>query len=469
VNPRSISFRLVLWYVGLLTVIFSVLCIFLYLDLRRSLVSDLRRAQVRRSHQIANTLLENVQSTGEAFVARRAEDSFEPEANGRFMRITRDTGAVMYISGRPSNGDFNPEEIPAAPVSSDPEASRTIKLKGGKSMIVDAFRYEAPDKSIFLVEAGESLDFPEAILEHLLVLLAVGLPLAVVIVAGGGYLLLRRALAPVEQITRAAERITQHNLSERLPVAQTGDELQGLSVALNRMITRLDDAFRNSQRFVADASHDLRTPVTILRGELEGLADDALLEPELRERIASLLDEVLHLGKIVEQLFTLSRLDAGEMQTEWTTFDLAELCRTTAEQMSLLAVDKSITLACPSAGIVRVRGNRVRLKQLIVNLLDNAIKYTGNGGAVDLRVNVINGSAVLEVVDRGIGIPQEALPYIFERFYRVDPARSSDSEGAGLGLSIVKAICIAHGAAIEATSALGRGSTFRVTIPLAKS
>ena len=138
------------------------------------------------------------------------------------------------------------------------------------------------------------------------------MPLAIIIIAGGGYLLVRRALTPVEQITRAAERITSHNLSERLPVPHTGDELERLSVSLNRMITRLDDAFQNSKSFVADASHDLRTPLTILRGELESFAEDARLDPELRDRVGSMLEEVVHLGKIVEKLFTLSRLDAGE-------------------------------------------------------------------------------------------------------------------------------------------------------------
>ena len=141
----------------------------------------------------------------------------------------------------------------------------------------------------------------------------------------------------------------------------------------------------------------------------------------------------MHLGKIVEQLFTLSRLDAGEAQTEWTRFDLAELAQTTAEQMNLLAEDKGISISCDASQPVLVKGNRVRLKQVVVNLLDNAIKYTPEKGAIQLRVHGVNGHAVLEVEDNGIGIPPDALPHIFERFYRVDKARSADSESAGLG------------------------------------
>jgi len=177
----------------------------------------------------------------------------------------------------------------------------------------------------------------------------------------------------------------------------------------------------------------------------------------------------VHLGKIVEQLFTLSRLDAGEAQTEWTRFDLSELAKTTAEQMSLLAEDKGISISCDVSQPMPVKGNHVRLKQVVVNLLDNAIKYTPEKGAIQLRVLAVNGHAVLEVEDSGIGIPPDALPHIFERFYRVDQARSADSESAGLGLSIVKSICTAHGAEVKAQSAVGSGSCFRVKLPLSKN
>jgi len=170
----------------------------------------------------------------------------------------------------------------------------------------------------------------------------------------------------------------------------------------------------------------------------------------------------------VEQLFTLSRLDAGEAQTEWTRFDLTELAKTTVGQMNLLAEDKGIAMACDSGQPVPVNGNRVRLKQVIVNLLDNAIKYTPEKGAVHLRVLAVNGQAVLEVADTGIGIPPEALPHVFDRFYRVDKSRSANFESAGLGLAIVKSICAAHGAEVEVQSAVGSGSCFRVRLPIFK-
>ena len=320
-----------------------------------------------------------------------------------------------------------------------------MKIAGGKT---------------YLVEVGTSGEPVNQLVRHLLVLLALGLPFVAILSAGGGYLLVRRALAPVEQITGKAEVITQHNLSERLPVPRTGDELERLSLALNHMITRLDDAFENSRRFVADASHEIRTPLTIIQGELESMAKDPKAPAEFSEQLGSLLEEVERMSRIVQQLFALSRLDAGEAHAESALLDLTILAVSTAEQMALLAEDKRITLSREGGSPVLVMGDRSRLRQVIVNLLDNAIKYTEPEGAVALTTGVCNGWAFLEVSDSGIGIPPEALPHVFERFYRVREERNSGAPGAGLGLSIVKSICSAHGGHVEVESSVGKGSRF---------
>lgn len=468
-NTRSFSFRLVAWYACSLTGIFILLCALLYLDLRHFLESDLRQSQARRARQIANTLLVRIQQTGPAYVVNQIKDWYSPENNDRFIRITQAGGPVIYTSGAPNDGSFDPSEVPVREPSSSTESFQSVKFSSGKTMVIAALNFQPPGNPPYVVEFGALLDPVEAMLNHLFLQLIIGLPLAVVIITAGGCVLVRRALTPVERITRAAESITQHNLSDRLPVSETGDELERLSVALNRMIGRLDDAFQNSKRFVADASHELRTPLTVLHGELENLVEDSRLDTETRERAAIMLEEAVRLSRIVEQLFTLSRLDAGEAQAEWKRFDLAGLTKTTAEQMGLLAEDKKISVACDANKPVFVEGDSARLKQVVVNLLDNAIKYTQEGGAIHLRVLPVNGHAVLEVEDNGNGIPSEALPHVFERFYRVDRVRSGDTEGAGLGLSIAKSICSAHGAEIEAMSALTKGSCFRVKLPLSKN
>jgi heavy metal sensor kinase len=444
-----------------------LLGVLMYFDLKSFLESTLRDTQARRARQIADTLVTRVHQTGEGYVAAEIKDLYEPEVNDRFIRVTRADGSIVYVSGIPNDQSFDPTQLPPL-ASSRKEFSQKVRLPGNTTLLIAVLNYQTPEGVRYLIEVGAPFDPVETMLNHLSLQLTLGLPIAVLIAIGGGYLLVGRALAPVDQIARKAEQITQHSLSERLPVARTADELERLSLSLNHMIGRLQDAFLNSKRFVADASHELRTPLTVVRAELESMSANRDLAPEFRETIGSVLEEVERLARIVEQLFALSRLDAGESQAEWVKFDLAELVTTTADQMSLLAEDKGISVSCDAAQPVLVDGDRSRLKQVVVNLLDNAIKYTPEKGRIQLRVASLNGHAVLEVSDNGIGIPAEALPHVFERFFRVDKARTRDPEGAGLGLSIVKSICTAHGSVVEVESN-GVGSRFRVKLPIARA
>jgi heavy metal sensor kinase len=459
-NTRSLSFRLVTWYAGLLTIVFVALGAVTFLLVRHYLEANLLDTQARRAQQIADTLVAAVGRTGEGTVAYEIEDLYSPEANDRFIRITREDGRVIYSSALPKDHSFDPSAVPPAPLAPTGRFSRKESAPAG-DVLISAVPYQVGSHR-YLVEVGVSASRTEAILADVLIMLAIGLPVAVLVAVAGGFILVRRALEPVDRIAAKAEEITQHNLSERLPVLQTGDELERLSIALNHMISRLEDAIQSSKRFVADASHELRTPLTVLRGELESLVDSG----GSTETVGSMLEEVLRLNGIVEGLLALSRLDAGEAQSEWVRFDLAELAATTADQMSLLAEDKNITVSCEAAPGVMVEGDRARLKQVIVNLLDNAIKYTPNGGKVRLQITRQDGYAVLDVVDDGVGIPTEALPHVFKRFFRVDDSRSREQGGAGLGLSIVKSICAAHGAQVEVASVLGQGSRFRIRQPL---
>ena len=465
-NARSLSVRLVGWYAGVLTAVFVLLGLIILTSLRHYLETNLLDIQARRARQIAGTLLAQSRSDGEQALGAEVEKLYSPELNGRFIRITHADGQVVYVSGAPRDERFDPAQVPAL-ASPVPQSSvRKVPLAGG-ALLIAAEASTGADGTRYRVEVGTSAAPVEATLRRMLVMLAVGLPVAVAAAVAGGFILVRRSLEPVARMAVKAEEITQHNLSERLPVAHSGDELERLSVSLNRMISRLEDALHFSKQFVADASHELRTPLTVMRGELESLAQDERLASDTRESLGSVLEEVARLAGIVEGLFALSRLDAGEVGEAWQSFDLAALAATTAEQMSLLATDKEIRVACEPTTAVAVRGDRARLKQVIVNLLDNAIKYTPRGGSIALSVRREGAHAVLEVTDTGVGIPSEALAHVFERFYRVDGSRSREQGGAGLGLSIVKSICTAHGAEVEVQSAPGQGSTFRVRAPLA--
>jgi heavy metal sensor kinase len=438
-----------------------------YVVLQHSLVGTLRETQSRRARQIGQFLVEEIPLQSEAKLGDQIDDRYAPNFNDRFVRVTRGDGGLLYVSRPPKDRKFDPTAVPLAAGSARGETVRQVQLPDGRKMLVAAREVQTPGGARYLVETGVLMDEVQAHLRRWLMFLLVVLPVVTALSVGGGSLLVKRALSPVDRIAASAERISSHNLSERLPVAQTGDELERLSIALNHMIQRLDEAFQYSRRFMADASHELRTPLTVLRGELESCIQEPTPAPEWRERLASALEEVERLAGIVEGLFAISRLDAGEAAAEWVKLDLARLAAATADQMSLLAEDKNIQVTCAATEPVWVEGDQARLKQVVVNLLDNAIKYTLNGGAVGLTVNANHSKAVLEVTDNGIGIPAEALPRVFDRFFRVDKARSRELGGAGLGLSIVKSICTAHHGHVEASSLPGQGSQFRVELPLA--
>jgi heavy metal sensor kinase len=465
-NTRSLKFQLIAWYAALLAGSFALLGAATFIVLRASLTESLEDSLLRRARQLGQLLFDESRHHNEAQVGDEIESRYAPDVNDRFVRVTRGDGATLYLSLPPKDQSFDPAALPPPAWPSQTESDRTAPLIGSREMLLTGHTIQTQDGTKYLIETGAPMDDVQANLRHWLMFLAAGLPVVVVIAVGGGYALVKRALGPVDEIAATAERISSQNLNERLPAAQTGDELERLSVALNHMIERLDEAFQYSRRFVADASHELRTPLTVLRGELEALVQEPRLPPELRERTGSALEEVERLANIVEGLFAISRLDAGEAQAEWVPFDFAKLAAATADQMSLLAEDKKIRLTCAANRGVWVEGDRARLKQVVVNLLDNAIKYTHAAGTVALTVEPRDSKAVLEVADTGIGIAPEALPHVFDRFFRVDKARSREQGGAGLGLSIVKSICAAHHGSVEVSSVAGQGSKFRVELPL---
>ena len=462
----SIRFRLTVWYASILTAVVLALTGMLFLHLKNYLEGSLAETQLRRARQIAGMFFANPEPGEEDGLGRQISSLYAPEKTDRFIRITRSDGKVVYLSGVPNSHAFDPTSVPARGSNVPWESSRK-QTAGSASLLIATVRVGSAGGGAYVIEVGTSADPVEDLFRHLMLVLAVALPLVVALAAGGGYLLVRRALRPVEEITGKAAQITQHNLGERLPVPPTGDELERLSLALNHMIIRLDDAFANSKRFVADASHELRTPLTIVSGELEELAQDRNLPTVERERLGSLLEEVHRLVKIVERLFALSRLDAGEAQSEWVRFDLGKLAASTADQMSLLAEDRRISVTCSSSNPVYIEGDRARMKQLVVNLLDNAIKYTPEGGAVQIKGRSAGGAAILEVTDTGIGIPAGDIPHVFDRFFRADKIRSRYPDGAGLGLAIVRSISHAHRGTVEVESAVGKGSSFRIILPLA--
>jgi heavy metal sensor kinase len=453
------------WYAGLLLGGLIVFGVSVYLGLERYLDWTLRTTLASECRTIGTELLSQLPGKNADWLVTEINEAYAPEVNSRFIRVSREGTGVIYISGAPKDGAFDPSQIPLVSEEKN-DGARQIRLGNRDPLLINAMSFTTADGSHFVVESGIPYQQIQLVLHGLMLTLGIYTPFVVFLAVGGGYWLMRRSLRPVDDITERAEGITSSNLSERLPVIRTGDELERLSTALNRMIGRLDDAFQHINRFSADASHELRTPLTILQLELEGMVQTHALSASLEDQIGSALEETHRMSRIVESLLTISRLDAGEANLDRARLDLGDLTNSTAHEMNVLAQEKALSLRSSAVGTVYIEGDRTRLQQVVANLIDNAIKYTQEGGTVEVKVQREAGKAILEVSDNGVGIPTTAIPHVFERFYRVDKARSRASGGAGLGLSIVKAICTAHGGEISVRSEEGRGSRFRVELPL---
>ena len=461
---RSIRFRLVLWYSGLLAVLLVVFCGFIYFTLERILEGNLRDTLSKEAQTIGDALLSKIGQTGDRYVIDEIEEHFAPRTTNHFLRVSRASGSVIYQSGPPHDSSFDSAQVPAA-IFNNPPSWHTYAMPTGKKLFVYGLTYSNPDGMRFAIQAGASNIPIEDILRSLLATLAIALPLIVAAAIGGGYVLMRSALKPLAQIATIAETITSRNLNERIPEPRTGDEVEQLAESLNRMMARLEESFQQIHRFSADASHEIRTPLAILRAELEDVLRMPQLSADHRESVSSALEEAERLSRIVEQLLEMTRLEAGETLSKLTRFDLTALTETAVEQLRLLAEEKKIQLRFEGSQFLDVLGDPIRLGQVVVNLVDNAIKYTGSGGTISVSVTSSGNAAVLEVRDTGIGIPESAIPHVFERFYRVDGDRSRQLGGTGLGLAIVKSICTAFGGTVSVHSESGSGTTFRVELP----
>jgi heavy metal sensor kinase len=464
-NARSIRFRLTAWYAGLLAALLVLFGGFIYFTLAQFLESNLRETLSKEAQTIGDALLKNITHTGDAYVANEIEEHFAPRITNHFLRVTRQDHSVLYQSGEPRNGAFDPSQIEAARLD-ELEAWREERLPNGKTLLVYSMTYSEPTANRYAIQTGAPYEQVGSVLRGLLLSLGIAFPLMLSASIGGGYLLMRRALKPLDEIATTAERITSRNLNERMPEIHTGDELEKLATALNRMMARLEESFHHIHRFSADASHEIRTPLAIIRGELENALNTPALTASLRDTLSSSLEEVERLARIVEQLLEMTRLEAGETLVDLTRVDVAELVRSTVDQMRLLAVEKQVELRFEGAQALPVKCDPLRLKQIVVNLVDNAIKYTPSGGSVLVSSFPINEKAVLEVTDTGVGIPAQALPRVFDRFYRVDGGRSRQTGGTGLGLAIVKSISTAFGGVVTVNSTEGSGAVFRVELPL---
>jgi heavy metal sensor kinase len=291
-------------------------------------------------------------------------------------------------------------------------------------------------------------------------------PLTLLISVIGGWFLAHKSLRPVDTVTKAAREITAQNMNKRLPTHHADDEIGRLTEQFNDMISRLQASFAEIQQFSADASHELRTPLTIMRGEIEIALRNTHLPTATRDLLRSTHDELIRLSSIVDSLMTLVKSDSGRLVFNFEPVPLGMMIEELAEDARLLARSKNIGVKLTHCESVLMNGDATRLKQLFLNLIDNAIKYTPSHGKLSLSLDREDDSAVITVKDTGIGIHRKYQEKIFERFYRVGRAHNTAVPGSGLGLSIAKWIAEAHHGTIEVRSREKKGSTFIVKLPL---
>jgi heavy metal sensor kinase len=480
---NSVRARLTLWYTVVLALVLVAFSLAAYFFLARAIKqqTDNSLAEVAR----AFTATVSAEQRDEPEEAPKDAAINEAVREFRFKdyyfavydeaaRVVATSELPVIASSReiPDLQTLDSYQIKNLIEAANPSKSRSTNLlyetlARGETQFRVAANAMLSGKGTYRIIILRSLQDQEELLEQLGRALSIAVPLALLIASLGGYFLARKSLAPVLAMSNQAAHISAANLHERLDVANKSDELGRLASVFNDLLARLNQSFEQQRRFMADASHELRTPVSILRGEAEvALLKTTRTPEEYRESLAIVHDEGRRLARIVEDLFTLARSDAGQHPLTTTDFYLDELVEECARAVRTLATQNGLVLECVAPAESLMRGDESLLRRLILNLLDNAIKHTPAGGFVRIALERREDNYEISVSDTGGGIPFDAQPYIFERFYRADSARARPgNDGAGLGLSIARLSAQAHGGKLFLACSNETGSTFIATIP----
>src|SRR5713226_4874247 len=481
----SVRIRLTLWYTGVLTLVLIVLALITYFIFWRS---TLQRTDVNLS-ELAEAFLttlnaeikdqsgpDSLKFAGQvAITEHRFRDHVFAifDAAGNIVVSSQDVPPTTPVSGSSADGSLSSPSFQRFLDDSARSERLFGEVNGGRDGYRGFARHFFSSGNTYMLVILQSLHPQQEMLEEVTSTFAWVIPIAIVLASVGGYFLARKSLAPVVAMSTQAGRIGAANLYERLPVQNDKDELGHLARSFNQLLDRLNESFDRQRRFMADASHELRTPVAILRGETEvALSRPERSLEEYRESLAAVRAESQRLTHIVEDLFTLARADAGQYPLSPRDFYLDELVADCTRAARTLALAKNISLQCDTVPELQIHADEALVRRMILNLLDNAIKYTSEGGLVTLLCRSENGKFALSVTDTGPGIPRDLQPRIFERFFRADKARShgeNDGGSAGLGLSIARWIAEAHHGSLELSRSDATGSTFVAFLPASSS
>ena len=464
---RSIRFSLTLWYTLTLAVIMLLFSSFVYVTVRAGIYKEADRSLLSVAEALASPTMEPFRRAAPAVFDQVLEDFFGSRIADKYVQLFDANGTVSAASKNISQNQLPLSLSAFQKVSAGKTVHDTIILNNFPPLRLVMIPVFEEGRLARVVQVGSSLGDDFAGLEKLLIIFSISIPLGLILLSAGGWFLAGQALEPVELITRSAQQISAKNLSQRLIVLNPNDEIGKLAETFNATLDRLENSFIRAKRFFTDISHELRTPLTIIRGEAEVGLKWAKEPEEFREILESTLDEVKHMSGIVESLLDLSRAEEGGLGLEFLDVDLNEfleaLCRDINQQR--YAGQEGRVHFSPAAAQVRVSADQRRLRQIFVNLIDNALKFSPEGSEVRVSLGMKDAVARARVSDQGVGIPAEDIPNIFDRFYRVDKARNRGDGGSGLGLSLVRSLCEAHGGSVAVESSVGTGSTFIVSLP----
>jgi len=466
-KPISIRLKLTALYVavfGLFLVVFSG---WVYLMMEQKLNHTVDQRLKTMAELIGKTDLCAVPSFLPPEFERRLNHIFGVRPTGKFVRLLDLSGTIGSRTENLEDKSIPVNREVLKRVTRGEIVYETQKLFGDEIPIrfINYPLLDYQKKVRGVIQVGTSLEYVQASMQNLLLILLISVPTLIFVAGLAGYFLAGKALKPIRDIATTTRHITANNLDERITVEVAKDDIGQLSQTINDMLDRLSQAFLKVTQFSADASHELRTPLTILRGEVEiGLRGDRSAA-EYRDILVSNLEEIERMSKIVSDLLLLSRSDMGQEVLSRESVDLQEVVQELINQLAMLAEQKKITLTGDIQPVPLVSGDKLRLRQMAANLIANAIRYTSESGRVNVRLEAVAEGVKLVIEDTGIGIPEADLPRIFDRFYRVDKARSREEGGSGLGLSIVKWIVDAHHGDITVESVVDEGTTFTVVLP----
>ena len=459
-----IRVRLTFWYGSLLSAGLLAFALFMVGALHHAMHRTLDN-QLRDHMAAIQQIVNEDENQAETVLQHDLDEDMELAPDLTLLGIWDSGGRVVYRSSAMNRMDV-PGPMPRLDGTPRTHFYHRHALRVLVREISASGRDVAPSHNYVVMVAIPVRDFVEA-MSQVESTLWIAIPLLLLLAVGGGYWIANRALAPIVDMIAAADAIHPGDLATRLRVPPAKDELQGLALTLNRMLDRLQGGFERLTQFTADASHELRTPIALLRTRTEVLLRRARSPEEYRAGLESSLQELEKTSVLLDELLLLARADAGAESLHFVPLNLCEIVSAAAAVMRPLAEMRRLAcwVSLPQ-GPITLQGDEPALRRLLLILIDNAVKYTPADGAIGISLEISGQQAIVEVRDTGIGIAEEDISHVFERFYRADPARTRATGGAGLGLSIGQWIVRLHGGKLTVRSTLASGSVFRVTFPI---